>query len=491
MYNRIKKHPSLLLFCIILSTLLTADEFSITDLTYCRTLECRNNIPYYPWEEVTIKNTQENVQQDLKKITIPTFGNLNNLSLTNQYPEQNSIKEQTKNIYRFYINPFVSLYSGQKPIDDVRLYSYTVKLDIGVQYWHFYNNYWHFFTDIRLIPYYTDRNSFQKSSLRFDVKELYWISNGTFDNQINFLIGRKLLKDKRSWYYHTSLDTLGIFNKHDLLTYELYAGTRLNSNIIIDGTSTNQHDLKNIKFLIAHGSYEYYKNNSIQLFSLYEDSSTIQNRKLTWVGFRSEGTLPTVDASLNYWLDIAHVNGDETPDDVKESVNGIGLDLGVKYNFTNLKDSVALSFAHGSGGDNKSYTQPSLTNNRSDYLSKHISFRYYGSFLNPELSNINISSLYFTHKLAYNRDTTAIIALHNYKQDVASTTQYSATNYTVSPNGVDKDLGNELDFIVGQYAQGKYDWRFVLSYFLGGDAFNGVASDKDGIYGQFNFRYYW
>lgn len=461
------------------------------NLTHCRHLGCQKEKLSYPWEYASQQSAKKMVKlpQDVILPTVPAD--------TSKPKATQSIKTEQKqesfnpDIYRFYINPFASIYEGQTPIGGSKLYSRTLKLALGMQYWHFFDKTWHFFTDFRIIPYYVDKNSFTKSDIRFDVKEFYLMSNGTFDNQANFLLGRKLLKDKRSWYYNTSLDTVGIFNKHDLLTYEIYGGTRLNSNVIIDGTSANKHDLKDIKFFIAHGSYEYYMQNKVELFALYEDTATAEDRKLGWIGFRAEGYLPRILPSFHYWIDLARVDGTSNQETIGASVKGDALDIGAEYSFNQLKDKVTLSFARGSGGENNNYTQPYLTNNRSDYLSRHLSFRYYGSFLDPELSNMNISSLFYSRKLDFTTETTAIIALHNYKQVVASNRYYSATNYTVTPNGQSDDLGNEIDFIVGQYLQGQYDWRFVLAYFLGGTAFDGVASDKDGLYGQFNFRYYW
>jgi hypothetical protein len=389
----------------------------------------------------------------------------------------------------FYINPYFSLYSGQTRVGGERLYKDTEKLSLGFKYLHYFDLYWYFYTDMRVIPYRTAGNSGENSGVSFDVNEFYLISDRLYSNQLNFLIGRKILKDSRSWYYNDSLDTIGVFNKHDLLLYSLYFGTRLDSNIITDGSNSSKYDLRGTDFFIAHLEYEYFVGNKVGLFGLYEHSSDVLSRKLAWLGFRAEGDFKSKIPNFTYWFDVAKVSGSTEENSIYRSIDGMGLDIGVKYDFENQKDSISLSFAYGSGG-NHLYLQPHLTNNRSDYLAKNLNFRYYGSFFNPELSNIKISSFYYIHKFE-NSDYTALLALHNYQQVEASSKQYIATNYTVNPNGNSLDLGSEIDFVFGAYFQKQYSWHLELAYFLGGDAFDDVASKKDGVYGNISFRYYW
>jgi len=457
------------------------------NFTHCRGIACKKKAAEYAWENVSLANAKLLVNPKFQHFSIKVDGAKTQYQQEREKPAEQ--EQKIPDVYRFYIDPSISIYEGQTPIGGSKLRGNTEKFTIGLQYWHFFNQYWHFYTDIRIIPYHTEKNHYKKNSVSLDIKEFYLMSDKTFDNQADFLIGRKVLKDKRSWYYNTSLDTLGVFNKHDLMRYELYAGTRLTSNRVIESATANKHDLKNIKFLIGHASYEYYMKNTLEIFGLYEDTAGLEDRKLKWIGVRALGTLFTTMPSLHYWIDAAKVSGTLKENFIEKSLSGRAFDLGLEYDLENEKDSFAFSYAYGSGGSSE-YREPYLSNNRSDYLSKYLSFRYYGSFFDPELTNIKIASLYYVHKLN-TPGRTAVVALHNYKQVSASSSQYIASGYTVAPNGYDTNLGNELDFILGQYMKGQYNWRFVLAYFLGGSAYNSVASHKDGIYGAFNVRYYW
>lgn len=464
----------------------TKQKRSKQKLSFCISSTCKHKHIDFSWEKVNTQKAEHLIHVGDIQTIVPF-----NFKLQKQIKQQennNSIPDE----YRFYFNPYLSDYSGQTPIKGEKLYGNTEKLTLGVQYLHFFNNFWHFYTDIRIIPYRTQNNQYTKTDISLDVKEFYIKSDQLWNNQANFLIGRKVLQDQRSWYYHSALDTIGVFNKHDLLLYEIYGGTRLTSNIVVDGTTTSQYDLKNTKFLIGHVSYEYFIANTIELFGQYEKTNNVNNRNLHWIGFRAKGNLMATRAkNFSYWFDLAKVDGSiKNKTQVKaQKVTGLGVDMGLIYHFNTNKDGLALSYAYGSGGTNL-YVQSHLTNNRSDFLAKYLSFRYYGSFLDPELSNIRISSLYYSHILK-NENYAFILALHNYRQNVASKSQYIATSYTVSPNGLSSDLGNEMDCILGAYFQQKYNWHFVLSYFMGGNAYNDAASNKDGFYGQINFRYYW
>ena len=445
--------------------------------------KCLKKPQQYPWELIHSKELQSVIDtNEFKTFTPPKI-----FQDKREYTQKNF--KVSNNIFYFYINPYVAFYQGQESTDKPKLQGDIEKITLGMQWLYRINPYWNFYTDTRLISYRNYKNSLEKKDFVLDIKELYLQSDLLFQNQANLLIGRKNIYDSRSWYYHAPLDTLKIFNKHDLFLYELYAGTRLNSNIVIEGTSSsNKHNLKNIKFVIAHLSYEYFKANKTEFFGIYENTDTIEQRELYWLGLRFIGYLPFSQYNLQYWLDLSKVQGDINKEIFPNDIDGYAYDIGFKYTFNSLSDMVAFSYAYGSGG-NKLYTQPYLTNNKSDFLQRHLYFRHYGSFLDPELSNMKIASLYYSH--LFQNKQSFLIALHNYKQDTASYIQYFTSRFTLQPNGKSTDIGNEIDCIYGIYYQKEYDLRTIFSYFFGGNAFDTVTTKKDGLYGQINFRYFW
>ena len=461
---------------------------AIVTLTYRYRFDEKSNNSTYPWEQSDL----EKMKKDIKINITSDETDAQKKIQVKMYKTDNKQHSNTNNLqYNLYSYPFLSIYSGQTPIKKSTLRSNIQKIKLGIQYEKSLNRFWNFYGDIRLIPYRIEKNGIVYKNISYDIKSLYISSEGLNDNRSNLLLGRKKLKDKRSWLYDASLDSIGIYNKHDLLKYEIYAGSRLDNSLIVGETSSSIYNLKNIRFLIGHVSYEYLIKNTVELFYLYEHSKSYEDRDMKWFGFRTQGDMQNSSIPLVYWFDFAKVNGSYIENKTNKYARGIGIDIGAKYYLDSLKNFLCLSFAYGSGGENKKFVQPYMSSNRSDYLKNHIIFRYYGSFFKPKLTNIQIASLYLYHQFTNIKNISTILALHNYRQVNASTIEYEASSYTMQPNGKDKDLGNELDIIIGKYIPQKYNIRFVFAYFLGSDAFNGVTKNKDGIYGQLSFRHTW
>lgn len=376
------------------------------NIVACRD-KCIENKKNYPWENIDLDAVESYVnalvEQRIPKLTIPKSStrSLSHILIGN---EENTTYPTPQEKLNFYTTASLNINYGQTDTNGTRLDNQSLTVTAGLKYKYYFLPLWYFFTDDRALLYLSK----SKAETKFDVKELYISSDGLFDNQANFLIGRKYLKDKRAWYYKTSLDSVGIFNKHDLLLYELYGGTRLTDSIVFNtGEDESLVNLKDTKFLIGHLSYEYLKDNTIEGFYIHEDGNL---KNADWVGIRMQGKIERFNQDkISYWADVAHANGSYKrlrtittfpPITIQENkkIQGLGFDIGGKYTFTRYNSAIAASVAYGSGGGNL-YRQPSLTNNRSNYLSKDISFRRYGSFFNPELSNMWISSVYFVHHL--------------------------------------------------------------------------------------------
>jgi len=444
------------------------------------------NSKEFPWENVDEYAIKQYVDRKLNNEanmqSTESYGN--NISINNERNETNEMSGilPLEGKLNYYVTATLNVKNGQVDSTGETLETRSLNLSPGFTYLYNFNPSWYFYTDDRLI--YRIRRS--SSDLNLDVKQFYIKSRNLFNNNANILIGRKYLKDERGWYYKTSLDTIGVSNKNDLLLYELYLGKRLTKNNGSYDPNEVATNLKDAKFLFAHLSYEYFKDNTIEGFYIYEDNKNAA-KKLDWIGLRAQGkVLQKNFNTLSYWGDIATMQGDLN----QSSTKGLGFDIGAKYYFTNYFSAIAGSLAYGSGGSSL-FVQPSFTNNRSNYLSKDVSFRYYGEFLQPELSNMTIGSLYFLRYLNTLKNETVILALHNYTQDKSSSTQYSATNKTVNPGGKKRNIGNEIDLILHyDLFPGSY-WRFSGGYFMGGNAFNGQTDKKDGFSAEIYFKYMW
>jgi alginate production protein len=440
-------------------------------LTPCRNGVCnRNKNKRYPWEY-----------------------NVSSLKITPKVPNiqlyENSVKNENNKskieneFSRFYFDFYGKAGYGQKEYNKQRIKDLKLVSKLGMQYgFNFLDNY-HFYTDDRFIVSYDNYNNNISNGAYFDINELYVNSYDLFYNMFDFVIGRKIIKDYNSLFYNSSLDLVGFYNLHDLLLYKLYFGTRLNNFKIKDDNNAFGVNTKNIRFLILQAEYQYYLNHYLTFLYQYENSNNTQmreKRKGNWVSLRSYNTSYNKDGDkLFYYGNIAMLNGKKN---TQNSNRGSEFLAGIMYEpSTWLNKGIGASFVYSS----RDYFQPYIANNKSNFLSKDLSFRYFGEFLDPELSNIDILSLYY--KNIIDKNSLYLFSLHKYWKNAKDRDIYSS-RYII-PTGANKDVGQEANFLY-KYLQKNYYWQFCLSYFLGGKAFN-QAQEKDGIGAKINFRYYW
>ena len=111
------------------------------------------------------------------------------------------------------------------------------------------------------------------------------------------------------------------------------------------------------------------------------------------------------------------------------------------------------------------------------------SFRYYGELFDPELANLHIGTLgagfLFTKKGSID------LVGHYYRQD-ESARKIIDSDIDRKPNGNDRELGWEVDAIVGWRPVRAWDFEFVLGWFKPGEAF---AKKDDAWLSKFHIRY--
>ena len=430
-------------------------------------------------ENLSINKIKKNIKVPKFPVITP-FVRKETKSVQKNTKETNNTKFCNNSIKRFYIEPGLKYALGQKPFYSPRLHSDSLFLTLGMQYFCNFADNWFFIAEPKLSFKYSNNNSNINTNMNFDFRQLYIKSIGLNENQLNFLIGRKVLKDKRSWYYDSSLDTIGIYNLRDLWLYRIFAGGRLNNSKYFS-QEDNSYGLKHTKFIIANLQYEYFIKNYLKGFFVKEITNNTRN--LSWVGLRSIGKRVYKNRNINYWLDYSLIKGNYQALNM-HSINSNAFDVGFSFNKNNNHSTYGASYARGG----KKFFSPYLTNYRSSFLTRNVSFRYYGELLNPDLNNIKILSLYWSYDFFDNHK--ALIAFHNYKQTKASTNLRMNNQMILNTNGISNNIGNEIDFIYNWSLPNLKHYKFIISYFKGGGAFDGVAKKKEAIYVYFIYRYY-
>jgi len=179
---------------------------------------------------------------------------------------------------------------------------------------------------------------------------------------------------------------------------------------------------------------------------------------------------------LRYWLHLAQATGEIN----NSKLDGSGIDLGFSYVFkSGLRPYHFAGMASGGGTDpetNKGLFRQTGLQDNNDKFGGVTSYRYYGEVMNPELTNMSISSFGMGFRPLPGLSFDAIF--HQYLQVEISDTLVN-TRLKADPNGLSDDLGYELDFIAG-YRFRELTLELVLGMFTPGQAFNKSDSAKVG-----------
>lgn len=154
------------------------------------------------------------------------------------------------------------------------------------------------------------------------------------------------------------------------------------------------------------------------------------------------------------------------------SLGGWGLDIGTTRSLGE-RWYLTAAWAFGQGDDKTSdgtdgnFRQTRMQDNNSKFGGV-TSFRYYGELVDPELANMHIGTLgigfRFTPKGSID------LVGHYYRQDKA-VRKILDSDIDQKPNGIDRELGWEVDAIIGWRPVRSWDFELVVGWFRPGKAF--------------------
>ena len=171
---------------------------------------------------------------------------------------------------------------------------------------------------------------------------------------------------------------------------------------------------------------------------------------------------------------VAYFRGSEPTIDRK----GWGFDLGTTWTPGALDPfALTLGYALGSGdtspeGTDQTFRQTGFQDNNGKFDGV-TSFRYYGELMDPELANLAISTVGLGIRLALR--TSLDLVYHQYRQDEPFPRLINA-ELDRRPDGIHRDLGWEIDLILGSRNWTSWDFEVVAAYFAPGDAFPDAES---------------
>ena len=176
---------------------------------------------------------------------------------------------------------------------------------------------------------------------------------------------------------------------------------------------------------------------------------------------------------------------------VERDVFGWAFDGGLSWTFpVKWEPTLTLGYAIGSGDKNESgpkdssFRQTGLQNNNSKFNGVD-TFSYYGEWVQPELSNLHIITAAIGTKIF---DSSSIELVYHHFNQVKATNFLRDTRIRPDPSGLNGDIGQELDLIIGLEEWEQVELELVNTWFWAGDAF-GSQSGQLAFNTIFKFNY--
>ncbi|HHJ38679.1 MAG: hypothetical protein AXA67_05830 [Methylothermaceae bacteria B42] len=324
--------------------------------------------------------------------------------------------------------------------------------------------------------------------------ETWFFWGDILESGVSFQIGRQNFQDRREWWWDANLDAARIYYTRPFFHFELGIGQEaLVLSTDDDGIDAKQDDVLRI---LSRTRWQWDSSHALSFFFLHQlDHSSTGNigdqvrekqadnsdATLTWGGMRATGSLDLGDhLEMEYWLDNAWMGGRERrihfggtdKDSVKRidaidgrDVFGWAVDSGVILE-TDLPFHPTFTLAYAVGS--REFRQTGLQDNNVRFRGVD-RFRLYGELLRPELSNLHIWTVALGFPLL--QSSSVEILYHKYNQ-VRTEPFLRKARLRAKPNGDSRDIGHELNIVLGLEEWKRLELELTLGMFWAGEAFD-------------------
>ncbi len=290
-------------------------------------------------------------------------------------------------------------------------------------------------------------------------KEAYLFLPDVVGDGLHLQVGRQDLDERREWLYDETVD--GVRAYLELGRLSLEGSASVMPHALADDVEFAQN-------LIANATWRASEAWFLDAYVIDRRSRDLDTFSPFHYGLRSYAK---PDVGLAHWLELARVDGLADG----RRLRGYAIDGGVTYVAdAPLEPSLTLGYALGSGdrspdGSDATFRQTGLQDNNGKWNGV-TSFRYYGEVLDPELSNLQVATLGVG--LRPWRQCSIDLVGHAYRQQFA-VAQPLRAQIDETTDGVHRDLGREIDLILGWRA------RYVTAEVVAGLFDPGSAFAKD------------
>lgn len=309
--------------------------------------------------------------------------------------------------------------------------------------------------------------------------ETYGHWHDLFGTGAQLQVGRLDFDEYREWLYDQNLDAVRLILEPVGLRLELSLSTRLTNG------SDRDENSRNFLAYLSKDDGE----RQVAAYVLHRDIDThvfkgvAVDEAPTHLGGRLQGEwLPANDS----WAEFAFLRGDRAG----AELHAYGFDVGSTWSPDFLGPfSLTGGYAFGSGDtspgpeQDRTFRQTGFQDNNTKWAGV-TSFRYYGELFDPELANLQILTAGLG--VALPQRSSLDVVLHHYRQDRPEP-DLVASQLSRRPNGINTNLGTELDLIFGSRRWSNWDLELVAGWFRAGSAFS--TGDDDAYLGRIQLRY--
>ncbi len=280
-------------------------------------------------------------------------------------------------------------------------------------------------------------------------------------DSLRLIVGRQDFDVEREWLYDEVMD--GVRASFRVKDLEFEASASWGREFLEQSNPTEKTSM-----YVLLGRAFLSKSHSVTAYFLQKKDTGPANFEPWFLGVRSYSK-PW--KGLGHWLEFAQARGYSG----LTRIEGRAIDVGGMYRFGGAaRPTIAVGYALGQGSSNPSnhvgFRQTGIQDNNGKFGSV-TSFRYYGEVFDPELSNLEVWTLGLGVRPWQNLSFDLV--WHRYRQDKAQNS-LAASDLKISPNGIRRDLGEALDFILGHRLGNRSSFEFVASRFDPGSAFTGM-----------------
>ena len=289
-------------------------------------------------------------------------------------------------------------------------------------------------------------------------------------------LGRQSVEDEMGWIIDEDLDGLRFTNKHESRQFDLSFSRQQWMTL---GNEERDDEIDNV---LGQLTFEGRKNTTWSPYILFRKDRGFDGSRPsenTWFGIQG---IVRLNSHLLYWVNAAARDGHEERKDGKRALGGNAVDAGITWaRKTRFEPSFTLGYAQASGdtdvsnSENDTFRQSGLHSNKFR-LNGRNRFRYLGEVVDPELSNINIMTVGAGVRLSKRWELD--IAFHRYAQQQTEDS-LRGSDIDFDPAGVDGELGDEIDLVIGYSHKKKLEVQGLFGLFKPGSAFEDAEDAPD------------